>query len=345
ATSALPVRPSRLRLMALAGLATPLIALGLWAGAGRSAPSPPHSAPSAPPATSITPITPAEWIAIPAGSVRLGLDADAARALYAECRRSPAEDCGPDFESSVFGRTALAAAQQPVPAFAIAAHEVSNLNFAQFLDARSGGLKLDPWPASGVLLRDADGHALAATAAAANEATPYGIERRDQRIAPVAGRESAAASYLSWYAAGAYCQAQGARLPSELEWELAARGSEGRAFPWGNTLPDCRGVAFLGDRGDCGAARRSPVNVASSPLDRSPLGVLDLAGNVLEWTATRLDPRSRVDQEHCRSVGCAVTRGGSFLDRSVWLHAALRSRFKLSDVVDNVGFRCAKDLP
>lgn len=334
-------RPSRLTLIALGSLAAPLIALGLWAGAGRGAPAPP---PSAPPATSVVPVTPAEWITIPGTSVHPGLDIDAARALFAECRRSPAEDCGTDFESSVFGRSALAPSQ-PIRTFAIAAREVSNRNFAQFLDTLAGSLKLDPWPASGVLLRDANSRAFAAAAAAANEATRYGIERNGKHIAPVSGRESAAASYLSWYAAEAYCQAQGARLPSELEWELAARGSEARAFPWGNTPPDCRGVAFVGDGGDCPARRASPLNVASSSLDRSPLGVLDLAGNVLEWTATPLAPATSADREHCGSAGCAVARGGSFLDRAIWLHSALRSRFRLADVVDNVGFRCAKDLP
>jgi formylglycine-generating enzyme required for sulfatase activity len=347
-----PRLPSRSRLIAAGALAA-LVALGLWAGARRGesspirglSPTPPSSASSNPPPAPSSAPAAADWVVVPAGSVRLGLDEDAARALYAECRRNPGEDCGKDFESSVFGRTAVVPTQQSVRAFAIAEREVSNSSFARYLDSQSGNWKLDPWPASGVLVRDANRRALAAAAAATNEATPYGIERNGRHIAAVAGRESAAASYLTWYAADAYCRALGGRLPSELEWELAARGPEGRAYPWGDAQPNCRGVAFFGDAADCPARRASPVGVATSPLDRSPLGVLDLAGNVLEWTATRLDSPNGADQHYCGNVGCAVARGGSYVDRSVWLHSALRSRFKLVDVVDNLGFRCVKDLP
>lgn len=356
------VLPRRAPLIALAALGGLLVALGSWAsmGHGEAAPTPmtrpvipgplppnsapPSSASAIPPATASSAPASAEWVVIPTGHVRLGLDEDAARALHAECSRSPGEDCGKSFESSVFGRTVAAGSPQSVAAFLIEVHEVSNLEFARFLDSQSGR-KLDAWPASGVLVRDANGRALAAAAAATNESTPYGIERNGQRIAPVAGRESAAASHLSWFAADAYCRARGARLPTESEWELAARGVEGRAYPWGNTQPGCRGVAFVGDAADCPSRRSAPVRVGTSPLDRSPLGVLDLAGNVLEWTATRLDSPNAADLRYCGNAGCAVARGGSYLDRSVWLHSALRSRFKLADIVDNLGFRCVKDLP
>jgi len=359
-----PVLPLRARLIALAALGISLVALGLWASMGHgeaspvpapttspvpSSPLPPTSAPPSsasarPSPTASSAPARADGVVVPAGEVRLGLDEGAARALHAECRRIPGEDCGRDFESSVFGRTVVAASSTPVPAFAIDVHEVSNLDFAQFLDAQPGR-QLDAWPATGVLVRDANGRALAAAAAATHESTPYGIERNGQHIAAVAGRESAAASHLSWYAADAYCRALGKRLPNELEWQLAARGPEGRAYPWGDAPPDCRGVAFVGDRADCPARRSAPVGVATSPLDRSPLGVLDLAGNVLEWTATRLDSPNGADQRYCGIVGCAIARGGSYVDRAIWLHSALRSRFKLTDVVDNLGFRCVKDPP
>jgi formylglycine-generating enzyme required for sulfatase activity len=298
---------------------------------------------TAPPTTS-RPAASTDSVVIPAARVRLGLDEDAARALYAECRRSSAEDCGKDFDSSVFGRTVMPSSPQSVSPFALDAYEVSNAKFAQFLDSLQGR-RSESWPAPGVLVRDANRYALAAAAAVPNEATAYGIERDGQRIVAVAGRESAAASHLSWYAADAYCRAHGQRLPSELEWELAARGTEGRPYPWGNTPPDCGGVAFVGAVSGCGARRSSPGSVVGSPLDRSPLGVFGLAGNVIEWTATRLEPSNDADRRYCGSVGCAIARGGSYVDRPVWLHSALRSRFKLSDLVDNVGFRCAKDLP
>jgi formylglycine-generating enzyme required for sulfatase activity len=347
--------PRRTRLATLGVGAASLVMLGAWLSMRHGdAPPAPHrvpppsalasSAPANAPRPTSSAAAGAAWIVIPAGQVRLGLDEGAARALFAECRRSPAEDCGKDFESSVFGRTVMASSQRPVPSFAIDTHEVSNAKLAQFLDSLAGR-RAESWPAPGVLVRDANRRALAAAAAVPSEATPYGIARDGERFAAVVGRESAAASYVSWYAADAYCRAQGQRLPSELEWELAARGAEGRPYPWGDASPNCHGVAFVGAAADCPARRSSPESVGGSPLDRSPLGVLGLAGNVLEWTATQLDSMNGADQRYCGNVGCAVARGGSYVDRSVWLHSALRSRFKLSDVVDNVGFRCVKDLP
>jgi len=72
---------------------------------------------------------------------------------------------------------------------------------------------------------------------------------------------------------------------------------------------------------------------------------MDLGANALEWTASPLEPGTPSDVEACAPTGCYVVRGGSFSDRSVWLHAVLRSRFKLDAIVANVGFRCVKSLP
>ncbi|HEY5377265.1 MAG TPA: SUMF1/EgtB/PvdO family nonheme iron enzyme [Polyangiaceae bacterium] len=331
-------------------------ALGLWRLTRHSdersptplAPSLSAQPASLPPSGSVQPPqteqSPPDRIAIPGANVRFGIDGETARALYQECLRIPSEDCGSDFESSVFGRSAVASSPQSVRGFEIDTREASNQKFAGFLDSMTN-LKPYPRDSGGVLLRDANGRALAVVAAEANEVSPYGIERAGQRIIAVPGRELRAANYLTWRAADSYCRAQGERLPTELEWELAARGSEERDYPWGNAVPDCRGMAFAGDVHGCPAQRTAPVNVASSPFDRSPLGVCDLGGNVLEWTASRFSSAFSADRQRCATTGCAIARGGSFLDRKVWLHSALRSRFNVVDVMDNLGFRCVKDLP
>jgi formylglycine-generating enzyme required for sulfatase activity len=328
-------------------LAVPIAALAFWGAAGRKhEPLLPRSARATPVAVQSTQHEPAPGarVVIPSATLRLGIDGQAARFLYDECRQNSALDCGKDFESSVFARSAVPPSLQSVRAFSIDEHEVSNRAFAQFLDGLSGA-RVEAWDSPGVLLRDANGRALAAAAPAGDHSVPYGIERNGQRLLAVSGRESRAANYLSWYAADAYCRAHGERLPTEQEWELAARGIEGRAYPWGNAEPDCHGVAFTSDSHDCPPHRTEPVDVASSALDRSPLGVRDLGGNVLEWTASRLEPSNRADRLHCAGAGCMIARGGSFIDQAIWLHSVLRSRFIVTDLMDNLGFRCAKDVP
>jgi formylglycine-generating enzyme required for sulfatase activity len=83
---------------------------------------------------------------------------------------------------------------------------------------------------------------------------------------------------VSWFGAQAYCKWVGGRLPTEAEWEYAARGPEGNLFPWGNAAPDCE----LARYGDCA---RSLIPVSSLPAGASWCGALDMAGNVWEWVA------------------------------------------------------------
>lgn len=149
---------------------------------------------------------------------------------------------------------------------------------------------------------------------------------------PTPGLEQRPVVCVTWWGAKRYCQAQGKRLPSEAEWELAAKGCEGRLFPWGDELPRQELVAY---------AQPSPRDVGTSPQDVSPEDIFDLGGNVAEWVANPGPANSGPSDGQNSQI-----RGGSFLSAgpcqvlgSRCLHLS-PLRFGRS-----IGFRCARDAP
>jgi formylglycine-generating enzyme required for sulfatase activity len=206
--------------------------------------------------------------------------------------------------------------------FWIERHKVTNAEFARFLNAT--GLR------------------------------PLGSERRydeddaDARIHRVQGRWVADAGFerhpvveVSWFGARDYCAWTSRRLPTEAEWEKAARGDDRRTYPWGVAPPAPHLAVF-------GRAYNATEPTASKPEGASPHGVQDMLGNLREWTVSVLRPypyRTDGDREpYTGATGHVVVRGASHDDPADSLGLTRRRSYDRRGAAAGhhfVGFRCA----
>lgn len=154
---------------------------------------------------------------------------------------------------------------------------------------------------------------------------------------------------VSFDEADTFCLAYGKRLPTEAEWELAARGSTPRAWPWGDSLPTCaHAVTLKGEYSAERCSKSAPLAVGPRAQGQSPSGVLDMAGNVEEWTADyyadRYDARDEgtVDPKGPPTGFAHVLRGGGWLSPRNASRTTARSWGSSEERGANVGFRCAR---
>jgi len=143
---------------------------------------------------------------------------------------------------------------------------------------------------------------------------------------------------VTWEQANQYAQWVGGRLPSEAEWEIACRSTDERIYPWGDEAPD-------ETRANSGDVQAGTTAVGSYPDGASPFGLLDMAGNVWEWTSSQpLDyPYDANDgREEPDSTARRVIRGGSFSDNADDVRCVIRDTGFPAEGDDTVGFRVLK---
>ncbi len=225
-----------------------------------------------------------------------------------------------------FGRTAeFPPHKVRVDAFWIDAHEVTQGQFAAFLNE----------VAAGDLARMYDCVDLA------NEVNHFSYDAETGTVSVPERWADHPVGAVSWRGASAYAQRFNRRLPTEAEWELAARGTEGRRYPWGDEWDPENTVTSEGSDGT--------APVGSTPGDQSPYGVADMGGNVMEWVADvwQEDFYSQSPVDNPKATGQrrrGVARGGAWCLTEWDSRATSRKRQAPYAQRRYMGFRCAEDV-
>jgi len=269
-------------------------------------------------------------VLVPAGAFNMGGDADVA---LVECEKLYEPFTDNTCERSWFED------EEPIHTvmlddYYIDQYEVTNAEFAVFLNDQSnqsegGKAWLDDSREDGLIVQSSG------------------------EWQPKSGYEDHPVILVTWYGALAFCEWRGARLPTEAEWEKAARGTDGWMYPWGNNFDGNRanfcdsncGLDWTNNNYDDGYPETAPVG--SYPDGASPYGVMDVAGNVLEWVADWYDSdyytnSISVNPQGPSSGNLSGVRGGCWSFTGDYVSAVVRGGFNPTVALSVLGFRCAR---
>ena len=254
-----------------------------------------------------------EWVSIPEGTFLMGSTLEEAKAAYedAKLRSSMLEQHTFDAE--------LPQHKIFLSAYEISRYEITNAQYRVFIEATDR-----PTPR---------GH---------NGEDTWADETLNDDTQPVVG--------VTWFDAQAFAEWIGGSLPTEAQWERAARGTETRIYPWGDTPPKARQHANFARR------YNRPMPVGQFPKGESPDGISDLAGNVWEWCLDEYSPTAY--QQNSKSVSenplnlrfrdvlrARVIRGGAWDVGRAFLRSSLRFKFYPLDSTHTIGFRVVRPRP
>ena len=254
-----------------------------------------------------------EWVAIPEGEFLMGSTPEEANAAYedAKLRSSMLELHTFDAE--------LPQHQVYLSAYEISRYEITNAQYRAFIEATNR-----PTPR---------GH---------NGEKTWEDETLNGDTQPVIG--------VTWFDAQAFAEWIGGSLPTEAQWERAARGTKGRVYPWGDTPPKARQHANFARR------YNRPIPVGQFPKGESPDGIADLAGNVWEWCLDEYSPtayqrngkdvpRNPIHLRFRDVLRSRVIRGGAWDVGRAFLRSSLRFKFYPLDSTHTIGFRVVRPRP
>ena len=254
-----------------------------------------------------------EWVSIPEGTFLMGSTPEEAKAAYedAKLRSSMLEQHTFDAE--------LPQHQVYLSTYQISRYEITNAQYRAFIEATDR-----PMPR---------GH---------NGEETWADETLNGDTQPVVG--------VTWFDAQAFAEWVGGSLPTEAQWERAARGTETRTYPWGDTPPRARQHANFARR------YNRPMSVGQFPKGASPDGIADLAGNVWEWCLDEYSPtayqrnsgdvsRNPINLRFRDVLHARVIRGGAWDVGRAFLRSSLRFKFYPLDSTHTIGFRVVLPRP
>jgi formylglycine-generating enzyme required for sulfatase activity len=274
---------------------------------------------------------PPAMVTFEAGDFGIGITRAEYHAIVKQEKRSDLEQ-----EAREWYKDSINSAATRVARFALARYPVTNAQYALFIADDGYNTERRWWDAAG-----------RAWLQQATQTEPRFWE--DERFGstcpnhPVVG--------VAWYEAMAFCRWLTLHLhdgfvytlPSEAEWEYAARGAARRVYPWGDAAPGAERANFSG-------AHNGTTPVGSFSAGATPERLLDMAGNAWEWTRSVYRPYPYDPQDGRESLDSPASkyftlRGGSWYDRSINLRAALRNNNTPDDQISLIGFRLARHLP